>query len=1611
MKNRRLVSLVLLVTVLFLLVSSLFVSSAQIGNGLVADPSPPNRPSEIDVRGPVGVPKGQALRAPTGVQLKAIGGLEGTIGATLRVEYNGLTATPRHMFSHGTYLTPPSSADPEQIARNFISQWREIFRFSQDDINNLRLKSRATLADMGTTVLLFEQVANGRSVYKGEVLVNVNRSGRIMSVGGESFPQMAVSGGFTLAPEAAITAAATALGINGFTPQSLGTKQVLRTFGDLPKEFQTGNRYSGGGVFTDEIVVTKTIFPLGEEGRAAYQFVLTTPQYEGIMWNNIVDAQTGAVLRRSSLTAFFGVPGGGPQPNRRSTLRPDLQNLVESLNNAGTATGKVFDTMPTGLSGRFGSGRSPAPGTPPTYALETETVRNSGRGFKRSLVEARNQGPYALNALQSLFPVVYGIPFAQVTRGFPDAANPTPQSPFGWFYLPTNNGGAEITTADANRATTKDFGYTIHPSAKTRNAVNPANSPTGDGSQPYSSTLTPITPVTLADGRGLSSIIQSNYTEGNNVLTADDHQNDNETTHGIKGFSPTRQFTAGYFSFINSYEYGGVNATAGNAPSTAFPDVFPGTVTLFYYNNIVHDYLYSLGFTEALWNFQQDNFGKGGAGADAVSTQVQDGSGINNANFGTPNDGAKPRMQMFLFTEAGFRRADGDFDFDVVAHEHYHGVSNRSVGKGTPDCLGVALVGESGGMGEGWSDYIADSMADDDAIGEYATGEYDVAIRRLPVTNYRWSYGSLNGNTLNRRDNRPTSPQPPDTDPGATPFEVHDVGEVWSATLWDMRELMIIKQETSPAVFPGIFFDGIRRMGGGTNFFIGRRQVQSVDALHPIEYRASFNTSTGITPTINAAQHIVRPGALATEHITFPARNGPLATAVSTGARLADLITLRGMQVAPCNPSFVDMRDSMLMADTELTGGENRAIIWRAFASHGVGVLATSSASGDPGSQSAPVVVEDFSVPANVTACETLGPLAAPSFVLSNPSNNTARIVINGGTPVPNATQYIISRGDSAAGPFITIATIPATQTTYDDTGLPGNRTYFYQVRAARNPDCVGPSNTQSIFVAGPAIVPPPIFVGLGDVADLHDGSRLLLSWLPAVSLNPSANIVYDIYRVTEAQHGDGTQPTTFTPSAANRITPFPAGITGTSYTDAGLTLAQPYYYIVQARDTNPEPDLVDTNNTGNHVTRFNAPLTSQVSPTPVFALETFETTPGSNNRFTPALTESGTNPNQSSPTLQRITGSNVSGIGLTDGKMYAPDYSPGHELNGCTPDPAGTRCGGQSDFSVTIGGPGGITTLTPTSVMELDNFINSEDRFDGLTMEVKVGTPFAPGDATPFPNNLNTPGGTFDLGDYMIEGVYNSKLDGPLPAGGMGSALQGRRAFSGNKPVHRVRVALANFAPGHIHNPSSLPVFIRFRMTSDVATANGLDSGVIIDNLVINNVVAVPCVRANVALSSAGSTVLASSAHSSGNFPALAAINGDRTGAAWGSSSGGWNDGTRNAYPDILEVHFPVTELIDQINVVTLQNNWTTAGEPTPEVTPATGEGILDFIVQYCSANCSTTPVWTTVPGGDVTGNDKAWRQFMFTAVPTTKIRVVVNNSRNNWSRLVEVEAFGCPQ
>jgi Zn-dependent metalloprotease len=259
---------------------------------------------------------------------------------------------------------------------------------------------------------------------------------------------------------------------------------------------------------------------------------------------------------------------------------------------------------------------------------------------------------------------------------------------------------------------------------------------------------------------------------------------------------------------------------------------------LFYYNNIMHDFSYGLGFTETSGNFQTNNFGRGGTGNDSVRAEAQDGSGTNNANFATPPEGQRPRMQQYLFTAPNPDR-DSSVDSDVVFHEYGHGISNRLIGNGS-----TALGGtQSGAMGEGWSDYWATTLNNDGVMGEYVTQNNTSGIRRaaytVPAATIHDSYADV----------------------GNAGFEVHNDGEVWASALWDLRT-QLGKTITDRIVLNGMKFtptrpsflnarDGILQADQNLNGGANRCAIWTVFARHGMGVSAVGNDGTTHTAATN----------------------------------------------------------------------------------------------------------------------------------------------------------------------------------------------------------------------------------------------------------------------------------------------------------------------------------------------------------------------------------------------------------------------------------------------------------------------------------------------------------------------------------------------------------------------------------------------------------------------------------------------------------------------------------------------------------------------------------------------------------------------------------------
>ncbi len=274
----------------------------------------------------------------------------------------------------------------------------------------------------------------------------------------------------------------------------------------------------------------------------------------------------------------------------------------------------------------------------------------------------------------------------------------------------------------------------------------------------------------------------------------------------------------------------GLDFTGGLVPIdlSMDPSVYTqaSIANLFYWTNIIHDVTWEYGFDEAAGNFQVNNYGNGGLGGDDVRAEAQDGGGNCNANFGTPADGQRPRMQMYLCTNASPRR-DGSLDNNVVAHEYGHGISNRLTGgPGTAGCLGNPEQ-----MGEGWSDYVGliltqepgDLGTDARGTGTYLFGQGPTGpgIRPAPYSTdfgvNAFTYSNISGVSI-----------------------PHGVGFVWATMLWDVTWNLIDEYGFNPDIYGDwttggnnlafqLVMDGMKLQPCGPGFVDGRDAILAAD--------------------------------------------------------------------------------------------------------------------------------------------------------------------------------------------------------------------------------------------------------------------------------------------------------------------------------------------------------------------------------------------------------------------------------------------------------------------------------------------------------------------------------------------------------------------------------------------------------------------------------------------------------------------------------------------------------------------------------------------------------------------------------------------------------------
>jgi extracellular elastinolytic metalloproteinase len=268
---------------------------------------------------------------------------------------------------------------------------------------------------------------------------------------------------------------------------------------------------------------------------------------------------------------------------------------------------------------------------------------------------------------------------------------------------------------------------------------------------------------------------------GNNVHAYEDSNND--------GLPPTTQPACGTTLSCS------FTLSLTGAPSTYIP---AAVTNLFYWNNIIHDVQYQYGFDELSGNFQVNNYGRGGAGNDDVRAEAQDGGGTNNANFSTPPDGQRPRMQMYKWNTVTPNK-DGDLDSGIVVHEFGHGISNRLVGGPS----NVSCLANRQQPGEGISDFLAlfytakatDTGAQGRGMGTYALNQpttgLGIRTQRYSTSSSinTWTYASINGMAV-----------------------PHGVGSVFTQAMWEAYWALVAQWSFNANLYDATGSAGNQRM-------------------------------------------------------------------------------------------------------------------------------------------------------------------------------------------------------------------------------------------------------------------------------------------------------------------------------------------------------------------------------------------------------------------------------------------------------------------------------------------------------------------------------------------------------------------------------------------------------------------------------------------------------------------------------------------------------------------------------------------------------------------------------------------------------------------------------
>ena len=224
---------------------------------------------------------------------------------------------------------------------------------------------------------------------------------------------------------------------------------------------------------------------------------------------------------------------------------------------------------------------------------------------------------------------------------------------------------------------------------------------------------------------------------------------------------------------------------------------------------------------------------------------------------------------------------------------------------------------------------------------------------------------------------------------------------------------------------------------------------------------------------------------------------------------------------------------------------------------------ATANSSGDiviaftDGAANQPVV-SGIEIRSSTGGTCTAVPSAPSGLTATQLSSSSIGLAWSAMTPPTNCTisSYSVYRS-TTSGFSASASTLLASgleSSSYTDAGLAPSTTYYYLIEAV---DAAGNSaaSTQASVTSGPPQCTAVPSAPTGLTATASSSSSIGLAWS---AVTPPTNCTITSYSVY------GSTASGFTPSSSTLIS---SGVTGTSYTNSGLTASTAYYYVVEAVD------------------------------------------------------------------------------------------------------------------------------------------------------------------------------------------------------------------------------------------------------------------------------------------------------------------------------------------------------------------------------------------------------------------------------------------------------------